>query len=592
MRSQPSGRRPREASFDEASFLREKKRTRIPLISSDPTAATRSFSMLMLVLGVMVAAAALRLFYLQVIDAPALKSAAQARQTNTVVLQAKRGTIYDRNGSVLAMSVDATTIVANPREITKKSETADLLASYLGGDAQSYEEQLDKDTTFVYVQRQVDTTVADKLKEALSEADLGGIYYYADTKRVYPYGNTGIQIIGLLNNDGKGISGIEKYYNDQLTGQDGTMTLETGRTGTPIAGGISETVDAVDGQDIVLSIDINLQAKVEELVSSADETYSSDATMVSVMNPSNGEMLAAASSPLPDITDRSQLDVSSLNLRAVSDAYEPGSVFKVVTTSLALQTGNVTANSVYNVPWRVKVGDSYVKDSDGRTTNLDMTVAEMIRRSSNTGMVTLMRDALGEEAFADGVEAFGIGAATGVDFPGESTGIVKSYGQYDGSTAGNMAFGQGLSVSMLQMARAVCAVANRGTLITPHFAQSVGGTNVSWATTQAPIDAQSATSMAEMMRAVITSGDAKRAAIEGYDIVGKTGTAQMADDKGGYIEGKNYSSLCGFINEDNPELLVYTGCIGTPLYSYTSAAPLFHDVMSAAIQTFGITPNQ
>lgn len=545
--------------------------------------------MLLGLLCVIVAAVALRLFWLQVIDGPRLASEAEGRRTNVVTLTARRGTIYDRNGKVLAMSVECQTIYANPKVVENASAVAQVLAQNLGGVASDYVGDLTADTTFRYIKRQVDQDVADKIKQELSDQGLAGIYYLKDSKRVYPYGSTGAQILGFVGSEGTGLSGLEYYYNDILTGTDGQMIMETGLGGTPIAGGTSEVTEAQNGTDIMLSIDIDLQEEAERIIAEGVETYQSESGSVMVSDPKTGEIYAACSTPLPDFSNLT--DSSSLDLKLVSQSYEPGSVFKVITTSIGYDLGLYTPDTVYNVPARYTLGDNYVQDDDGRDYAEDMTVRYMLQHSSNPAMALLANEVIGPKRFAEGVEKFCIGQKTGIDFPGETTGIVKSYDEYDGTTAGYMAFGQSVAIPMIQIIRAFAAVGNQGTLTTPHFLIAKAGEKVDWPSGGQAISAEACEQEIDAMRAVMTDGTGKNGAVEGYDIAGKTGTGEQAKDGSDGYEGYYYvASLCGFANADDPEVLVYAGLNGTSHLALGSAAHIFHDVMQQSVAILGIAP--
>ena len=545
--------------------------------------------MLLGLLCVIVAAVALRLFWLQVVDGPRLASEAESRRTNVVTLTARRGTIYDRNGKVLAMSVECQTIYANPKVVENASAVAQVLAQNLGGVASDYVGDLTADTTFRYIKRQVDQDVADKIKQELSDQGLAGIYYLKDSKRVYPYGSTGAQILGFVGSEGTGLSGLEYYYNDILTGTDGQMIMETGLGGTPIAGGSSEVTEAQNGTDIMLSVDIDLQEEAERIIAEGVETYQSESGSVMVSDPKTGEIYAACSTPLPDFSNLT--DSSSLDLKLVSQSYEPGSVFKVITTSIGYDLGLYTPDTVYNVPARYTLGDNYVQDDDGRDYAEDMTLRYMLQHSSNPAMALLANEVIGPKRFAEGVEKFCIGQKTGIDFPGETTGIVKSYDEYDGTTAGYMAFGQSVAIPMIQIIRAFAAVGNQGTLTTPHFLIAKAGEKVDWPSGGQAISAEACEQEIDAMRAVMTDGTGKNGAVEGYDIAGKTGTGEQAKDGSDGYEGYYYvASLCGFANADDPEVLVYAGLNGTSHLALGSAAHIFHDVMQQSVAILGIAP--
>ena len=542
---------------------------------------------LLAVFGVVAA----RLGWLQVVDAANLKSKAESQRTNAIALHAKRGTIYDRNGNVLALSEDCETIYANPSEISDPSGVASALADALGGKKSDYMDLIteNRESTFVYIQRQVDQEIADELSETLAKRELSGVYFLADTKRVYPYGNVAAQILGYVNMDGDGASGLEYYYNDLLTGIDGQMLVETGLYGTPIAGGASRITEAVDGTDIVISLDIDLQEACEGIIADAVEHYTSDSGSVMVTDPKTGEILAACSTPLPDFSNLE--DLEALNLKLVTSSFEPGSIFKVITTSIGLEKGLYTPDTVYTVPAAVKVGSSYVTDDDGRDYTMDMSVREMLRRSSNAAMALLAQDVMGKDVFSEGLDRYGIGHKTGIDFPGEVEGLVKTKDEYDVSSLGSMAFGQGLAFPLVQLVRAYGAVANGGVPITPHFLVTKGEEEVDWPAGDPVVSAEVAAQEVEMLRLVVTEGTAKNAAVDGYDVAGKTGTGEVAaEDGSGYVAGKFVASLAGFANADDPEVFAYVGLNGVPYLAAESAASVFHDVMTQAVNIMGVSP--
>ena len=587
--TRPGRRNHPEASYDEASRARYRLRASRPG-GSGSGGADHGLSITRRVFLALFGVVAARLGFLQLIDGANLSAKAESQRTNRIVLHAKRGTIFDRNGNVLAMSEECETIYANPKEIEDPSGVASALVKVLGGEKQDYMDLITPaDTTFVYIKRQVDQELADELKDLLAERELSGIYYLADTKRVYPYGSVAAQVLGMVNVDGQGTSGLEYQYNDLLTGTDGEMLVETGLTGTPIAGGASHVTEARNGTDIVISLDVDLQQACESIIKEAVGTYDADSGSVMVTDPHTGEILAACSTPLADFSDLS--DEAALNLKLVSSSFEPGSVFKVLTTSIGLDLGLYTPETVFSVPAFYKVGDDYVTDDDGRDYTEDMSVREMMRRSSNTAMAMLVTEVIGAEAFAEGVDRYGIGHLTGIDFPGETQGLVRTPAEYDGSTAGSMAFGQALAIPMVQIVRAYGAVANGGTLMTPHFLVTKDDEDVEWPAGDRAVSEETCALETDIMRTVVAEGTGKNARIEGYDIAGKTGTGEQASEDGGYMAGSFVASLCGFANAGDPEVLVYAGLNHIPHLASASAANVFHDVMSQAVNILGISPS-
>ena len=573
-----------EASYDEASRARYRVRAPRPG-GSGSGGAEHGLSVTRKVFLALFGIVAARLGFLQIVDGPNLAAKAESQRTNRIVLHAKRGTIFDRNGNVLAMSEECQTIYANPKEVSDPSGVASALVKVLGGEKQDYMDLITQDTTFVYLRRQVDQDVADELSDLLAEKKLRGVYYLDDTKRVYPYGNVAAQVLGVVNVDGVGTSGLELQYNDLLTGTDGEMLVETGLTGTPIAGGAADVTEAKNGTDIVISIDVDLQQACETIIKQAVETYEADSGSVMVTDPTTGEILAACSTPLADFSNLT--DAAALNLKPVSSSFEPGSVFKVITTSIGLDLDLFTPDTVYNVPAFYKVGDSYVSDSDGRDYAEDMPVRYMLSHSSNPAMALLVQEVIGPEAFSEGVERYGIGHRTGIDFPGEAEGIVKTLAEYDGSTAGSMAFGQGLAIPMVQIVRAFGAVANGGVPTTPHFLVTRGDEEVEWPAGERIIAEETSDEEISMMRDVVSQGTGVKGAVDGYDIAAKTGTGEQAGEQG-YLDWSYVASMCGFANADAPEVLVYVGLNHLAALASQSSSYVFHDVMSQAVSILGV----
>ena len=574
----------RGASYDEASRLRRRANS-VPPRDFDQCIKILG-CILLLVLSFVVG----KLIYLQVVTASSLSAEAQQSRSNAIVLQAKRGTIYDRNGNVLAMSKECATFYCNPEEVDDPNGAGDVFEEVLGGESKNYVSRMRVQGTFSYISRQVDSDDADEIEQKLKEKGIKGIYRLKDSKRVYPYGAIGSQVLGIVGIDGDGLTGLEYYYNDILKGKNGTMYLETGQGGTPIAGGHSEVDEARDGTDIVISLDIDIQRVAEETIVKGTEQYKADSGSVMVTDPTTGEILAACSTPLFDVTDTSTIEEGATSLKLVSSSYEPGSIFKVLTAAIGLESGSVSPMDTFSVPGGVRVGDDIVRDDDGRTETMTMDLREILRRSSNTGIALVTQNEIGETNFANGVSAFQIGQATGIDFPGEVQGMVKQLNQYDGASIGAMSFGQSLAIPLVQMVKAVGSIANDGTLVTPHFLVSKGGDEVTWDPVGTSVSKETADTVTDMMRTVVQSGTATAAQVKGYDIAGKTGTGEQADENG-YIEYKYVSSLIGFAPADNPKVLVYVGLNGTPYLASSSSAPLFSTIMSEALSDMGVEPS-
>ncbi len=576
-----------EASYQEASSAR----------SSSGDGGDQRIHILLILFLVALLVVAARLVYWQVVRSDDLSKEAEANRSNIIKVHARRGTIYDRNGNVLAMSEDCTTIVCNPKEISQPYLTAEIIAAHLGGTANDYVDALTVNGVFSYVAKQVNTNAAEAIQQELTAKELPGVYNREDTRRIYPYGALAGQVLGVVgpDDDGEtivGKSGLELYYNDILSGEDGEMIVEAGLYGTPIPGAASQvTKNCVDGTDIVISLDINVQRVAERYIVEGVKEYKAESGSVMVTNPKNGEILAACSTPLLDISDLSVVEPGADSLKLVTDSYEPGSIFKVLTSAIGIEEGVVESSTTFYVPAYEPVGDDIVTDDDGRDYDMYMSLREILRRSSNAGAALVAQDHIGTDAFAAGVESFGIGHATGIDFPGEVVGNVKTRDQYDGSSVGSMSFGQGLAIPLVQMVRAVGAVGNHGIPTTPHFLIAKGTETVKWPEGERIISENTSREVVDMMRTVIEEGTGELAQVPGYDIAGKTGTGERADlEKGGYLEDAFTSSLIGFAPAADPTVLVYVGLNGTPYLAYGSAAPLFSSIMGEALVDMGVLP--
>lgn len=558
--------------------MRQRQGTRPP--------SGRTLPVLLIALFVLVA---VRLVWLQVIDAPSLRERADDAHSSSVTIQAKRGTIYDRNGNVLAMSVECRTLYCNPRAVTDDDAVAQVLADNLGGEASDYTETLGMDTTFAYIQRKVDTEVAKKVLSDLAAKKLEGVYALTDTMRTYPYGALAGQVLGFIGTDGHGLSGIELQYDDVLSGADGSMEMEVGRDGTPVAGGAYSLTEATDGTDIIISIDANIQTVAEEQLAKAVSDSKAESGNVTVLDPETGEILAACSWPLYDPTDDSTLTDESLKLTSVSDSYEPGSTFKILTMAVGLDSGKLTNGTTFSVPAKVKVGDDWVGDDDGRDYTMDMDVREILRRSSNAG-AALAGESIGADVFSEGIARLGIGSKTGIDFPGEASGIVTARADYTGATLGAMSFGQSVAIPAMQVVRAVAAIANGGVITTPHFLVQQGPEVASWPDGGRVISEQAASTLTDDLVTVVEEGTGRKAQVKGYSIAGKTGTGEQASSEGGYAGGRFMSSFVGYGPSDDAKVLVYVGINGTAQHGGTAAAPAFSAIMGEALGDMGVEP--
>lgn len=543
-----------------------------------------------------------RLAYLQAFATGDITVEAKTERTKRAVVPHRRGAIYDRNGIVLARSVDAVDIAAHPNLISEVNATANLLVRVLGGDAATYAQQLSLDTTYVYLKRKADPEVAERLKEELSSVnkerkaqglpELGGFEYEETSRRVYPMGDIAGNVVGCIGTDGHGLTGLELEYDDILSGTDGWIIQERSRDGAPIVGGQYEHEDPVDGENIVIAIDIDIQRVVQEQLMAVIERWGAGNACAIVMQPETGELLACSSTPFLDPGNIATASTEAFNLRCVSDSYEPGSTVKPLVASMAIDLGIATPDTTYWAPPRINVGTDSVGDADSRDYSMDMSLTNMLERSSNVGAV-LCADSVGAPQFAAYYDAYQIGTRTGIDYPGEVPGLVTRLENYTGAWQA-MAFGQSLAVPPVQVARAVGAIANEGLLMQPHFLVSRNGQEVAYPEGTRVVSTATADQVAHMMWSVTENGYGNAGAIEGYNLSTKTGTAERADpETGRYMSDRYLVSFMGFGPTEDPKVLVYVLVDYVPeggSGAETAAEP-WRIIMAEALKKLQIPPS-
>lgn len=527
-----------------------------------------------------------RLFFLQVIMAGEYSAQAQDARTISIEVSARRGTIYDRNGNVLATSVDASTIYANPYEVTNPVETAKQLTSILGGNEADYLESISRSgTSFSYIERKADMDKADTLKKL----DLDGIYFINDTKRVYPYNEVGGQVIGLIGVDGEGLTGLEMHYDDILAGSPGTLTIENGALGMPIPGGVKEETTAVDGQDIIIALDIGLQQYVEERVSQGAKEIGGVSGNSIVVDAGTGEIYACASTPLYNPNDPSSITDGSTQLKSITNGFEPGSIFKTVSALTILEADAMKPADEMFVPAILYADEYQISDAHERG-DQTMTFGEILDQSSNVG-ISLATQKIGFENFYNKIKQYHLAEPTGVDYPGEATGWLAPYQDWSLVQAYNVTFGQGVAVTPIQMANFYAALRNEGVQFTPHFLIEKPLTDEVTQYEERKIieDAEAIAELNTMLESVVQSGTGELAQIDGYKVAGKTSTAEIYDESGGYKEGVYTICFTGFLPDSSSQLVCFVGVEEVP--GDRLVTPVFKDIMTFAIDRYKITSN-
>jgi cell division protein FtsI (penicillin-binding protein 3) len=527
-----------------------------------------------------------RAVWLQVIRAPALERLAAQQHHETVTTPAGRGTIFDRMGVQLAIGEQATTVYADPRRVLNPQRVAVEAGRALNLDPNTiYPQLLNKKRSFVYVERKADPERA----AALQRRGLAGLDFYSEERRSYPQHTVGAQVLGYAGVDNKGLAGLELGLEHDLAGRPGKETIVRDPFGRTID--VVSSIAEQPGRDVFLTLDHTLQAKVESVLrATVARWHAVDATAI-VLDPATGGILAMAVAPGFDANGFPGVPGLFQRNRAVTDTYEPGSTFKVVTYAAALADRVVTPNSTLTLPPTIKVADRVITEAESRPTET-MTVAEMLARSSNIGTV-MVAQLLGRDRLGRWISRFGFGRPTGIDFPGESAGIVLPVDHWSGSTIGNVPIGQGIAVTPIQTAAAYGALANRGIWVQPHLVDHVRGKKPKKLERRRVVSAPIAREVLGMLQGVVSGGTGEQAAVPGYLVAGKTGTAAKPDPSGGYSDTKYVASFVGIVPASAPRLVVLVS-IDEPqgqIFGGLVAAPAFRDIARFALQYLDVPPD-
>jgi cell division protein FtsI (penicillin-binding protein 3) len=536
---------------------------------------------------VLLVIAASRTVYLGVLRGGSLRKAASDQQLTDETVIAQRGTITDRNGVDLAISEPAQDLAADPELLKNPLAAAQQLAPLLGQSQDSVLHELSEQTGFVYLARGLPESEAQKIL-ALK---IPGVTGTPVAHRVYPRGTLAAQVLGVVGTEGKGLGGLEYSENQLLSGHSGERRVVSDARGQPVS--ITETHPEVPGQSLTLTLDANIQQRTEDVLGAVAKVFApKDATAI-VMDPRTGAILAVANWPQVNDNDPGASPAEALEDRAVGFNYEPGSTFKAVTVSGALQDGLITPSTPFNIPDEIQVADRTIHD-DTEHPEETLTTAEILARSSNVGAIKI--GALeGPETFNSWVHRFGFGAPTGVELPGEETGVTLPLAHYSGSSMGNLPIGQGELVTPMQMATAYSAIANGGILRRPHIIADVGRHSQPLPPGHRVVSSATAAALRQMLKGVLApGGTASEVEVPGYQLAGKTGTASKIDPATGeYSKSAYVASFIGFAPATDPKLLTaivvdepQTGSI----YGGTVAAPAFGQIMSFALPYLGIPP--
>ncbi len=535
--------------------------------------------------GLVFAAALARAAWIQVVEAPRYEAMASRQHRQTIEIPAARGTIYDRTGEPLAIGEQAMTVYADPRNVVAPKKAAVKAADALGLHADDlYPLLRDRTRQFVYIERKADPIQA----AALERMNVQGLGFYPEERRSYPQGRVAANVLGFAGTDNRGLDGLERSLDRKLGGRPGYETVVRDPAGQPID--VVKSRSERPGANVVLTIDDQIQANAEQILSAAVSRYGAKGGTAIVMDPRTGAILAMANAPTFDANSFASTSADLRRNRAVTDVYEPGSTFKIVTIAGALEDGVVSPDTSFWLQPTIQVADRVIHDSHYRPAER-MTVRQILAESSNVGTVTIAKERLGGRELARWIKRFGFGRSTASGLPGESPGMVLPYDKWSGSTIGTVPIGQGIAATPLQMVSAYAAIGNGGVMPNPHVIEKIGGKRVSQGDGRRVVSRHTADRMIAMFRDVVLEGTGTEAAIPGYTVAGKTGTANKAEN-GRYVS-KYVASFVGLVPARKPRLAILV-MVDEPhgqIYGGVVAAPVFRDIARFALQYLEVPPD-
>jgi cell division protein FtsI (penicillin-binding protein 3) len=548
--------------------------------------ANRRIRLVLAVFAFSFAAMFLRAAWLQGVRAGSYARLADGQHRATVVDPGGRGAIFDRTGVQLAIGRQATTVFANPRQIRDPEAAAGLIAHALKLDPIRVQNLLsDRSRVFVYVARKADPVRAAILKRA----GIAGLSFVSEEQRYYPLDHVAAQVLGYAGTDNKGLAGLELGLEDKLSGKAGSETVIRDPAGRAI--NVIRSSAAHAGENVTLTIDRAIQAQAEAVLRRTIDQWHAKGASAIVLDPKTGGILAMAVERGYDANRFPIVPRDRQRNRTVTDTYEPGSTFKVVTVSAVLSEGLVTPQTAFTLPYEIHVADRIIRDAHPRGTER-MTVDQIVSHSSNVGTITLA-EKLGAPRLSEWVSRFGFGHKTGVDFPGESQGIVPTLDRWSGSTIGTLPIGHGIAITPVQMAAAYGTVANRGVWLRPHLVERIGSNGRRAATARRVLTPRVARQVLRMMEDVVIEGTGQEAQVPGYKVAGKTGTAAKPDPDGGYSTTRYVASFVGMVPATSPRLVILV-TIDEPqaaIWGGVVAAPAFQQIAGFDLQYLEIPPD-
>jgi cell division protein FtsI (penicillin-binding protein 3) len=537
------------------------------------------------------AAIAVRAAQLQVVKGSWLSSRAERQYQRVLTVTGKRGTIMDTNGDPLAVSVQTTSIAADPRRIGAPSAAAVRLAPRLKLSRKTLQQKLGSKRHFVWLKREV----APEVVEAIRALKIDGLHFMAETSRVYPAKTQAGQLLGFAGIDGRGLEGVEFFYEQHLKASSRKIQVAKDALGRGFDDAPAET-DALNGRNVQLTIDRNIQFITEKALAEAVTRHEAQNGMAVVMAPDSGAILALAHYPFFNPNAFGEFRRDDWRNRAITDPFEPGSTMKIFSAAAAIDSGLVRADSIfYCENGAYRIGRNTVHDTKEHGW---LSLQQIVKYSSNIGSVKVA-ETIGAKTLHRYLSDFGFGARTGVDCPGETPGLLSSYKGWSAIDTGAISFGQGVSVSALQLTAAAAAIANGGRLMRPYLVKAITDAEgrvverIEPRVVRRVVSPQTAHTIQKILRSVTTSGGTgEAAALEGYTVCGKTGTAQKIGSDGRYAPGKYVASFVGFAPAERPALAILV-VVDEPKknhYGGVVAGPAFRTIAQESLHYLNVMP--
>lgn len=529
--------------------------------------------------------------YVQIFRGPWLSEKAAGQYEKSFIFHGKRGTIYDTKYREMAVSIDATSIAAYPHYINNSQITAKPLAKALKINISAVKRKLSSKKSFVWIKRQI----TPREKKAVEDLNIDGIGFIPEHTRFYPNRMLAAQLLGFSGIDSHGLEGIEFYYDKYLKGSSDKFTVLKDALGREFSAE-KKVVPIYNGKNLILTIDRTIQYITEKALEEAVNDFSAKSGIAIVIDPNTGAVLSLAHFPFFNPNSFQDFSREKWRNRAITDPFEPGSTMKIFTAAAALEYGNSTPDTIFfceNGAYRI--GKNIIHDTKPHGW---MSLQQIVKYSSNIGAVKV-GEKIGQKALYQTLRDFGFGKKTGIDCPGETTGSLTMHDQWSKIDAGTISFGQGISVSAIQLITAASAIANDGILMKPYITRAVYDQNGRLVQSFSPykvrrvVSKKTARAVNRIMKTVIaTGGTGVRAALKAYSVSGKTGTAQKIDKTGTYAKGKYMASFIGFAPSENPKVTILV-IIDEPQKKYYGsivAAPVFKKIANETLNYLNISP--